>query len=341
MRLGLRHCITLGSLTATLLTIAVGFNVLSTKAADHLDAPGLTSPNGELLTDLNDVYAFVPSGKPNRTALIMTSNPAAGVFGPAGFDPHASYIFNIDTNGDANRDVVYRVLFGPTRADGSQNFRLFSKRLHADTVETRGRTGRTSKINGGPGRITAGTYDDPFFFDLDAFLGTGGRAFCDGGEADFFPGLNVNAIVIQVPRKTFDARDIGVWASTRKDGEQIDRAGRPGINTVFVPSGSKDAYNAAMPRDDRELFGDFVNATFLAGGNDQATADALTDILLPDILTFNTRNMSGFLNGRRMPDDVIDAALGLILVAGGPTSDCVDANDVAFRDAFPFLAPAH
>ena len=39
-------------------------------------------------------------------------------------------------------------------------------------------------------------------------------------------------------------------------------------------------------------------------------------------------------------DDVIDTELQII--TGNPAAgDCVDANDVPFRDKFPYLAPAH
>jgi len=44
---------------------------------------------------------------------------------------------------------------------------------------------------------------------------------------------------------------------------------------------------------------------------------------------------TGFLNGRGLADDVIDAELGLI-TEGLITTDCVD-NDSTFLSGFPYL----
>ena len=75
--------------------------------------------------------------------------------------------------------------------------------------------------------------------------------------------------------------------------------------------------------------------------SNQANADALTPILLADILTFDTSNADGFLNGRQLADDVIDAELTLLTASDSPFGDGVDMNDVAFSDTFPYLGEAH
>ena len=75
--------------------------------------------------------------------------------------------------------------------------------------------------------------------------------------------------------------------------------------------------------------------TLLALGNSTGRADALADVLLPDLLTFDTSSSAGFLNGRRLSDDVIDAELNLI-TNGAVTGDCV-ANDNTFLTGFPYL----
>ena len=49
-----------------------------------------------------------------------------------------------------------------------------------------------------------------------------------------------------------------------------------------------------------------------------------------------TTTGSGFPNGRRLQDDVIDTILTII--AGGPVGDGAGPNDVAFRDTFPYIA---
>jgi hypothetical protein len=50
-----------------------------------------------------------------------------------------------------------------------------------------------------------------------------------------------------------------------------------------------------------------------------------------------------FPNGRRLQDDVIDAALGVVLNRGGAAGigDGIGANDKAFLSAFPYLAEPH
>ena len=91
------------------------------------------------------------------------------------------------------------------------------------------------------------------------------------------------------------------------------------------------------PANDPAAFGDNVRAAITSLSNAD-NANMLTDILLPDVLTFDTSSSDGFLNGRRLADDVIDAELNL-LSAGAVAGDGVDMNDVAFRTSFPYLVP--
>jgi hypothetical protein len=270
----------------------------------------------------------------------MTVNPAAGVFAnsPTTFDPDARYHFEIDQNGDAKSDLTFSIKFSGANNDGRQDGRQNVQLKMGNKAIANGKTGQDISVRGG-GLVYAGLFDDPFFFDLVAFQN--GLAFCPTDPApDFFAGLNVTAIVLEVPSAWLGPNNIGVWARTERGGHQIDRMGRPAINTVFIPSNQKDAFNAGQPSNDPAEFSDELIATLLALGNDQATAEALTAVLLPDILTIDTSNPAGFLNGRGLADDVIDAELGLIS-GGAITSDCVDANDKAFSTTFPYLAAPH
>jgi hypothetical protein len=196
-----------------------------------------------------------------------------------------------------------------------------------------------SLSNGGVAR--AGLFDDPFFFDLDAFSGAGGRSFCDGNEVDAFAGANVSAIVLEVPSSDFGSENIGVSARVLLKGTQVDRMGRPAINTVFITGDiNKDLFNFTVPKKDPKIWGDDVVAALMSFGNDEATANSLASVLLPDLLTFDTTSSAGFLNGRRLPDDVIDAELALI-TGGALTGDCVDSNDTGFMTSFPYLGGPH
>ncbi len=320
-------------------------------AADHLDAPGLTSPGGDGRLDINDVYAFQSPADSEKAVLIMTVNPAAGALSPTTFSPDASYELRLDFDGDAKEDRVYRFDFGAPDAGGQQGVRMrctpAANCPGRGAVLARGRTGEDIAAKDGS-VLRADLFDDPFFFDLNAFTGAGGRSFCDGGETDFFLGLNVSAIVLEIPRENLAGDSVGVWATTSTDEDgQIDRMGRPAINTVFIPNNpfepagsepsQKNFFNAGKPKHDTRDFREEVEDTlaiFYPAGD--PSIGALADVLLPDILTVDFSSAAGFLNGRRLEDDVIDAELGLV-TNGIVTSDCVD-NDSAFLGVFPYLA---
>jgi hypothetical protein len=124
------------------------------------------------------------------------------------------------------------------------------------------------------------------------------------------------------------------------DFTQIDRMGLPAIATVFIPSAKRDSYNTADPRNDRrDYLADVVSGLTAFGHPDP---NGLASALLPDIMPFNTGSAAGFLNGRRLADDVITAELGLIFGNNAALNDDhVDANDRPFPGVFPFLAGPH
>ena len=72
---------TLAAAAATVAAIGIlvaGIAASPTDAADHLDAPGLTPPGGNLMADVADLFVFPPPGKPHLVVLAATFNPAAG-----------------------------------------------------------------------------------------------------------------------------------------------------------------------------------------------------------------------------------------------------------------------
>lgn len=306
------------------------------RAADHLEAPALrTAGQGD--RDINDIYAFQSPVDANNTVLIMTVNPFAGVMNPFGttsptsFGTDVDYQLEVDNNGDAIADVTFSTTFGPV-VGGAQTYTVNRNGVPYSA----GTTGAISASAAGPS-TTAGLFDDPFFFDFVGF--NDGLNFT--GD-DTFAGANVSAIVLEVPSADIVGADsnVGVTARTVVGGMQIDRMGRPAISTVLIPSGRKDEFNGADEASDFANFGADVNAA-IAGLSDQANADALTPILLPDVLTFDVSNSSGFLNGRQLQDDVIDAELTLLTGSSTPIGDGVNGNDVPFQSIFPYLAPAN
>jgi hypothetical protein len=319
------------------------------RAADHLDAPGLMPPGGSVQSDITDVYAFQSPSNPDDSVLVLNVNtgPAGSnfTFGRGipgvGNTKAVLYNFNIDNNGDAATDVNLRVRFGQPADDGSQQFEVRRNGkllISMDEGLSTAFGAQPNIVTAGDVKAFAGRRDDPFFFDLAAFRN--GLAFCPGGVGtDFFAGRNVSSIVLELPSSMLTADsahpNIGVWASTNAGRDQIDRMGRPAINTVFLHGDRKNLFNAGDPVNDQQDFRGDVVETLEQLGNSEARANALADILLPDILTFDTSSPDGFLNGRQLKDDVIDQELSLI-TNGAVTTDCV-ANDSTFLETFPYL----
>lgn len=178
---------------------------------------------------------------------------------------------------------------------------------------------------------------------------------------DFFKGLNVSPIVLMIPDADIggNGKTVGISANTRvvKDGGwvQVDQMARPGINTVFnnhLVAGDasvnsvKKLFNRTVPSEQAGLgFKANVIATLKAVSTTfahpyaDAQALGLADILVPDLLTYKTGDKTGFLNGRRLKDVVIDTLLAVGANTPG-ASDCI-ANDSTFRSGFPFVGVPH
>ena len=242
-----------------------------------------------------------------------------------------------------------------------------------------GTTGSASKLRGGA-RAFAGLRSDPFFFDLGAFLSqvagvqgdlipgvldTRGRMFCDRNRNDFFSVLNTNAIVLEVSNESLVGDDgeraegnredenddgdqsddatgpIGVWARTIGPSGQIDRMGRPAINTVFNHGTAKTTFNQEAPTADRANFEASFRATLASFGYDSAHTQAIAEILLPDVITYQVGSAANgaALNGRALADDVIDAELGIV-TNGILTTDCVGRHG-DYAASFPYLGAPH
>ena len=140
---------------------------------------------------------------------------------------------------------------------------------------------------------------------------------------------------------------------------QADQVGRPAINTVFVSSGNKDAFNTTIPGNMEAAFQQSFEDRLLALNGNYSTnalgqdATAFTTLLSNDVLNLATNGVTTFfdgenvLTGNNLTDDEIDVEL--LLIFGGPdgssnpglTSDNVDSNDLEFLNSFPYLAPAH
>jgi len=138
---------------------------------------------------------------------------------------------------------------------------------------------------------------------------------------------------------------------------QADQMGRPAINTVFNHGNDKSVFNALQPADMRaalstvapttgqtllSVFQQELQALSADSPKGAYTADqalGIAQILLPDILTFDYSSTSGYLNGRRLQDDVIDISLNLA-TNGGVTTDGVGPH-TDYLAEFPYLGRPH
>jgi hypothetical protein len=358
--------------------LASGADHLDAPALGGLTTNGEFGPHSDHGDrDINDVYVFQGASSA-RTVLAMTTNPAINLFGGS-FGTDVKYVINVDRNGNALVDLAYVWTFGPV-SNGAQKYTVTRYTgYNATSLKTGVVVGWGSTAGNGVGtakgsaKVFAGVRSDPFFFDLTGFVGTvfgvgdDDLKVLDGDATDFFAGLNTNAVVIEGPDGAL-ATNIGVWGSTlsKSDGNWVraDQVGRPAINTVFNnslvdPSSgtTKNQFNKTLPSNQRTAYdGKFRDNIILTLTNinaalgtttafgctdyDAGTAGAIADILLPDLITYDTTTAAaGPLNGRALADDVIDAELGLT-TNGCVTSDGVGAHG-DYLPRFPYLGVPH
>ena len=354
-----RRRVLLIAVAASAVVMALAGAPLIGFGADNLDAPNSTSPGTRSDADINDVYVF-EAGAEGQTVIAVTTHPAAGAIAPLAYATDVGYKMKIDRNGDAEPDVTYRWRFQAPRPGGRQEYRVFRDTGNGSTLVVHGLTNAMNPVAGG-GKAFAGLRSDPFFFDLDAFKGAvlgvmNGRSFCDRNKVDFFESFNTNALVLQVPDGSLGMH-IGVWASTNDADGKLDRMGRPAINTVFNSGDDKNLFNAGRPATDRARFGDNVVGVLLAfsaldseGAYTNGQANAIADILLPDMVTYDTSTDAvGPLNGRAPADDVIDAELNIVTGGlalgtrngnGAIPSDCIGPHG-DYQAHFPYLGEPH
>lgn len=191
-----------------------------------------------------------------------------------------------------------------------------------------------------------------------------------------FPTVGVYASVSRRNRtfRNGEAKASGPWT-------QVNRMGNPLFNELLVASVDKDRYNTTSPERDSVLFEKYALNNEVASlvntvyGTSFATTGRtdLKGIFIPDVLRVDTSTEpvrlsgqngfnrlsflggdttvsgkpSGWPNGRRFGDDVVDIALTAI--ANGPAftqpltpvGDNVNANDQLFNQVFPYSATPH
>jgi len=188
---------------------------------------------------------------------------------------------------------------------------------------------------------------------------------------DTYAGFNTLITAVSIPARLLRGANtnvIGINAITQRQKNQmitegsvtgsgdyvnVDRQGNPLVNNGLISAPRKDEYNGASTEDDaRGRFAADLTRNLQNFGTDNAHINAILDVIQRkgDILRLdlavqnfgpqggnNPAGGFGHMGGRRLVDDVVDATFTLIN-NGVPLTDFVNANEVTFRNVFPFVA---
>jgi hypothetical protein len=290
-------------------------------ASDHADPIVLK----KLESGITGLFVF-PDG--NDLIAVLTVRPGLTTNPPYDLSPY-SYQLHMDLSSEVTFNDQEDVLrFGGTivnpekiKAGVSIGFKLNE---NAELTE-RTITGLEDNIDI---EVWTGVRDDPFIFPK-------------------FFGTNVIAIVTKIPFSSFPSnqRNWLIWATTSKNGNQIDHVGRS--NRTMQPR--FDLLNTLPPSEhvkaitDRHEHPDLVydiSRTLLQPLFATRVYDFVADVMI-----YSKRNPVGFPNGRLLTDDVADLTCQL--------GDCLlwelslgtakawprkTANDKPFNADFPYLA---
>jgi hypothetical protein len=410
------------ALAAVALTVALSMLLTPAPpagAADHGDAPYV---NGDQSVDAADTFVFLDPNDNTRVILAFTLRGfiASGEninFGQ--FDPNVRHRFEIETTGDARADRFIDVTFSkrtaPTAPQVATVTLMDGQTFTANSTPPSVCISGTASCPPAP-TITnlgttgvmffAGQRDDPFNFDIPAFVAaTTALRACVANPApppncvsdalanfqrgrDSFAGYNLMSIVLSIPRTVFTAAGAGtsigiigllqrrsptlypgspdvVRANNTSAGfgrwQTLDRIATPAVNVALIPFARKEEYNSATTQDDASgRFAADIVASLTALGTNATNIGILAGIAVTNgdflRLNLNTANTTlgfgeefhstpgytGFPNGRRFGDDVVDTELFFIAnqPAGGLT-DNANQNEQPFLSTFPFLSPPH
>jgi hypothetical protein len=200
-------------------------------AADHIDAPAVTSSGTSTGADITDIYAFQSPTDNSKMVFVMNvqglMSPA--VSAAASFPNNVLYEINIDNTGDNVEDLVIQALvqngkirvYGPAApsATGTSST-VAANASMTETSVTAYNSGSSPNIgsNANGIKVFAGPRDDPFFFDLTRFkeVIAGTQTGFRNPGVDTFAGTNVMSIVIEVPKSMLgSAGTINVWGKTK------------------------------------------------------------------------------------------------------------------------------
>jgi hypothetical protein len=317
-----------------------------------------------------DLYLF-EGAAPDTTAMVLTTNPDAGIFAPLTLHPDGLYAFRFDTDGDAREDIAFKFLFDePHHIDGDET--RHGQRFHvlrsvgdeiagdAGQLVAEGTVGEQTstadEIQAYVGRAAELWAADAFgFFTVVNGLFTDGRYATEAFEHhnNLFAGRNNMATVLEVPNSTFGAGKVWAWATASLYGHapevQVYRWGLPLFTHLYLSNPATaelaDRYHQSVPADDAALFGAAVAefaATFSRVAdhtNDpNSYGEALAEWLIPAILPYEIGTEAQFttarFNGRPLSSDAFDVMLSL--AANTTIADGVAPDVGRIRPQFPY-----
>ena len=225
---------------AVLAASLAGLGPSTSVASSHREAPLIAS---DPAADNTDLYAFASPDRPGYVTFIANWIPFEEPNGGPNFYPFATdaaYKINVDSDGDAKADAVFRWTFKNVDRRGNDTF-LYNNgpvtSLDDQNLLFKQTYTLESSFNGGPyktrisnapvapsrigaasmpdyqtlrdqatvqldggWKLFAGQADDPFFLDLRVFDLLYGGDLSETGQ-DTLAGYNVNTLAIQVPFK--------------------------------------------------------------------------------------------------------------------------------------------
>lgn len=180
---------------------------LAAYAADHAEAPGSAS---DPAADIADFFAW-HTDEGNLVA-IVTFAPLSAPGSTGIYDADVLYGIHFDTNLNGTSDADIWVRYGQ---NGAGDWGVQVTGIGDSPIE--GAVG--GLIEGNGAKVWTGAADDPFFFDLQGFqdtLATGTISF--DNTRDLLAGMNVTAIVIELPAAGFVGSDgtVSTWTTTAR-----------------------------------------------------------------------------------------------------------------------------
>lgn len=157
--------------------IVPGLLLVKARGSDHADTPAIAANPG---VDLTDVYVFPSPTDSTKVVLVMNVHPLipSGVTNTI-FDPDALYQFKIANKGDRKlpvENLVIQAKFTGTGANQTVQIagpvtptRTGTKSVFETPDPTSGTINTVFTTSNGI-KVFAGTREDPFFFDLEAFF---------------------------------------------------------------------------------------------------------------------------------------------------------------------------